>query len=480
MIQPGSRTARALSRFAVAMLIIASYFAFSVPRKVNWPLFRGTGAEYYSLLADAFLAGRTSLPIKPDPRLLALADPYDHNANFNYRLHDASLYNGNYYLYYGPAPAVILFLPYTALTRSHLPNRIAIPLFCTAVFLLAWALFQLLCRSAGWVVPLWLELMIAITLGSSTYVYILFKRPAFYETAVAAGAACLMAGFLALGSAVTGGRHELAKLFASGLFFGLAAGCRPHFAMVAILMIAAVLWRERRNFPKVLVFTLPVAACGFALAAYNFVRFGSPFDFGVRYQLSSLPAGFHAHLAAALPTLLEYLFVPLELTTRIPYVHAVRVFPYVGLASFSRFADEPYIGILFAAPLIFAALVFTPVMILVRDFRNFLSDGMRWVMACLYVAAIAILATLCVSGWLEGRYVVDFAPLLAVCAACSLVLLWQNFPRLRTVAAPLLCLAVAWTFLVSIAFAFPGSLSGEAAARARTTGLPYLTARSPR
>src|ERR1035438_1482214 len=87
-------------------------------------------SEYYALLTDAFLAGQTSLLVQPAAELLALPDPYDSSANGRFRLHDASLYHGKYYLYFGPTPALVLFLPYKVLTGSHLPARVAVASFC--------------------------------------------------------------------------------------------------------------------------------------------------------------------------------------------------------------------------------------------------------------------------------------------------------------------------------------------------------------
>ena len=63
-------------------------------------------APYYDLLAWGLWQGRLDLPVTPSPELLALPDPYDPAQNSAYRLHDASLYEGKYYLYWGPLPAL--------------------------------------------------------------------------------------------------------------------------------------------------------------------------------------------------------------------------------------------------------------------------------------------------------------------------------------------------------------------------------------
>src|SRR5437868_9122634 len=60
------------------------------------------------MLADAFRPGQASLLVQPKPELLALKNPYDAKANRDLRLHDAVLYHGKYYLYWGPLPALLL------------------------------------------------------------------------------------------------------------------------------------------------------------------------------------------------------------------------------------------------------------------------------------------------------------------------------------------------------------------------------------
>jgi hypothetical protein len=72
-------------------------------------------AGFHNLLTEAFLAGQLHLTIPPDLRLLALPDPYDPVANAPYRLPEASLYRGKYYFYWGPAPVLLLFLPFRLL-----------------------------------------------------------------------------------------------------------------------------------------------------------------------------------------------------------------------------------------------------------------------------------------------------------------------------------------------------------------------------
>src|SRR6185369_421754 len=65
--------------------------------------------NYYDLQAAAFRHGQLALEVQPDPALLALQDPYEPADRENVPvLWDATLFEGKYYLYWGPVPALML------------------------------------------------------------------------------------------------------------------------------------------------------------------------------------------------------------------------------------------------------------------------------------------------------------------------------------------------------------------------------------
>ncbi len=97
-------------------LILAIYVWFvSVGTWTDWP----TITTFYDQQASAYEQGSLALSAAPDPTLLALSDPYDPSTRGTAKFaKDFSLYQGKYYLYFGPIPAVILwavklFLPGT-------------------------------------------------------------------------------------------------------------------------------------------------------------------------------------------------------------------------------------------------------------------------------------------------------------------------------------------------------------------------------
>src|SRR5579862_243706 len=271
---------------ALLMLSISAFYMFRAC-KGGAAQNLGKTSEYYDLLTDAFLAGRTSLLLEPAPELLALPNPFDPDANRPYRLHDASLYHGKYYLYYGPTPALVLFLPFKLLTGFHLPNRVAVALFCMAGFLCSCALFFRLADRQQWICPFWLATAAVISLGASSYVFPLVTRPNYYEVAIGAGYFFFMAGLWLLAGLLDRAQPPWWRILLAGLCFGLLLGCRPHFALVA--MCAAVLLAcVTGAYPlRLLVFAFPIALCGAAIAAYNYARFHNPFDFGISYMLTA-------------------------------------------------------------------------------------------------------------------------------------------------------------------------------------------------
>ena len=85
--------------------------------------------DYYNLLADGLLDGQLSLKVTPPLELLKLPDPFDPVANEKYKLHDVSLYNGRYYLYFGITPALAFVIPWRYLTGSAPPQSLTLLFF---------------------------------------------------------------------------------------------------------------------------------------------------------------------------------------------------------------------------------------------------------------------------------------------------------------------------------------------------------------
>ena len=114
---------------------------------IGWESDSGSDASLqYELLAESLAHGHVALEVEPDPRLMALDNPYDLDARTasgaNY-IWDSAYYNGHYYVYFGVVPVLLFYLPVYLATGHHMDTATA----CLAVglaFLLGMALIGLI------------------------------------------------------------------------------------------------------------------------------------------------------------------------------------------------------------------------------------------------------------------------------------------------------------------------------------------------
>ena len=209
---------------------LAKYYGLPSPAvaKGTWDV-----NGYYDLLGRAFASGQLSLPVTPQPELLALANPQDNAANGPYKLLDTVLYQRRYYLYHGAAPALLMFAPYYLVTRHDLPENFAAFLMALGGYFFLSLLFLQALSFLSCRVPAVLLTLCLLALGIGQSVPFLLHRVKVYEVAIACGYCCLAAGFYFLFRwlRAPNGRALWAAL--SGLAFGLAIGCRPHLGLAA-------------------------------------------------------------------------------------------------------------------------------------------------------------------------------------------------------------------------------------------------------
>jgi hypothetical protein len=250
---------------------------------------------YYPLLSQALINHHLYLDIEPKPELLTLADPYDPSLNEAYRLHDASLYHGKYYLYFGPTPALCLFVPYRLITHDDFPQKLAVPLFCSAGFLLSVMLFVTILRDSFQPVSLWLKQGCVLSLGMANICPFLIRRPDVYEVAIGCAFAFLQLTFLLFYLAIRNPHSSLRWLILASVCIGASVGARPNYILAAGLFCAFAIglaWKNsagNRGSGWIALFSLvPIVLIGLLIAWYNDLRFGNPLEFGQRYQLAGV------------------------------------------------------------------------------------------------------------------------------------------------------------------------------------------------
>ena len=244
------------------------------------------------MLAEAFSIGQYHLIPLPPQELLNLPDPYaPENAHVPGRIGDAALYNGKYYLYYGPIPAIVLIMA-DQLFQTKFDNSFLmtffLSMFAMMIFLIIYHVWQRKYSNIPWFIPL----LCLLTIIWSFPVLWLVGRPSVYETAIISGQAFLLTGLYLLVLNFSDQKASTILLFGTGCAFGLSIGTRlsliaPIFVLsfFVFLLLVGLSLDFRLKVKLSVAFILPLLLLGMVYGIYNYRRFGSPTEFGFKYGL---------------------------------------------------------------------------------------------------------------------------------------------------------------------------------------------------
>src|SRR4051812_1162349 len=208
----------------------------------GWPRANQNESDYYNLLSRGFLSGHLSLKVKPDPALLKLADPYDLAQREGVpALHDVSLYHNRYYLYWGPAPVVGLFLPFRVLTGHDLPQIYGNLLFVTVGFLALAFLWLRVRRDYFPNSSIAVAVVGLLALGACGMTLSLVRRPSLWELPIASGYVFAMIGLAAVYEGLRGTAIKRWWVLAS-LAFGMAMASRPTYGIGVAPLMLVLAW----------------------------------------------------------------------------------------------------------------------------------------------------------------------------------------------------------------------------------------------
>ncbi len=382
---------------------------------------------FYNLLTDAFFAGRTDLLLDPDPKLKALQNPLDPQQNGGIRMHDLSYFNGRYYMYFGPTPALVLFAPFRLLGMGKITEPYAVALAasgCLVVSILI--LFQLLKVSKVNPGPVSFTLGL-VFLGAGGLVSYTLCRPIVYEVAIVTGALFSLLSILFAVMALQRTRRMLGHLGGAGLCVALAAGCRPNLIVQAApffaLVFGLLVWGRkltRGTWRDLAGVTVPCVCGILMLLSYNRCRFGGFFEFGNTYQLLGniephIQLGWR-NLSYLVPNLFNYFLNGPSFEVGFPFL-TPRVGWFPSFLSDIYRAREASTGLFWCCPGLLGAL--TLGCVAPRGARAFVSQP-----AWLYLVASGG-ACLLFSGVLlhmvTMRYLLDFALPLHVAAVFAML-----------------------------------------------------------
>lgn len=283
--------------------------------------------------AKAFLQGSTSLLFEPSPQLMALADPFDFKARKDLpHLWDGSLYHGKYYLYWGPVPAIIL-AAIMAVVGNQVPDPLIVIISAIGILII---LLLLLMQVRKHIYPqapvMSIGLALLAALINLPYLFML-GRAHVYETSIIMGQLFLLLGLA--GSFFYTHSKKPGFLIMAGLCWGLAIACRYTLIISVAIFLIFLLWMIQKSvnrwwafFKETAYLLIPIAMCMFSLGFYNWVRFDSPFETGLNYQLT-IPVYRNQHFSSDYLRTNFYVnvYYPYSRLESFPLIRSVKAMP---------------------------------------------------------------------------------------------------------------------------------------------------------
>ena len=415
----------------------------------SFPYFADQGVSLYQLSVDGYQAGQLSFVVKPSPELLTLPDPYDNVANAPFAMRDASLYDGKYYLYFGPVPALTLYLPLKLWLGHHTTDGVVVFLMGSGCFLMSVLIlfrFRSLLPRTGYVFPLAVCLC---AVGMNNFFGHFLRRPQVFEAAIISACFWLLVAVWSMVSFFSTGATKKRYLLCSSLAVGLAIGSRYGYLLASALLLVPVLHvllnrRPGEGLPyralgrRALLCFGPWAAVMGLLLLHNYLRFENPFEFGQTYQLTGVTI---SKLQLASPRYLLYNFNYYFLSlispdTIFPFFHEFSNRPLLSLPSPEGYRTVWNSVGAFNSPFcLFALLTPWALVPLFRATGSAANPASRWSLLSVVVPAAANISVLLLFCGITLRYVLDFMPLLLLTASISYLLLenrWQSSRPKRT------------------------------------------------
>ncbi len=356
------------------LLVMTAYVWFASLGR--WTSLPSTG-YHYDQLADAFLHGRLDVASGLEPALLRLADPYDPDARNDVEglrdIWDLSFYKGKIYVYFGAAPALIL-----AALKLIYPGQVGDATltlaYVSGLFVFEWLLILAIARRCFAGTRAWTIAIAVVVIGLAHPVPWMLAKPRIYEAAVAAGQFFLVGGFYFAFVALARPSRLILGLVLAGAFWAFAVGTRAILVIPVVFLTLMVLYRmwglrsasvgQRKLVRAALAMILPLAIGAMVIGWYNWARFGSALEPGLRYQIGMVDLHKYysevfspAHIP---PNLYIYLLNPPALSHRFPFLRpvlALDVLSYVGASSPGLYISERFTGILFSTPFIIFAII---------------------------------------------------------------------------------------------------------------------------
>ena len=389
----------------------------------------------YDELAQAILQGKTYIDNDDVPQsLIDMDNPYDtvarkitENLTGDTYRWDVAYFDGHYYVYFGIGPLLLMYLPFRAIFNAPFPSAAGIIIFAMIFAIGVFKLLGIICEKKFKNVSVGVYMLVSLVTVNCCGSMFLVKRPDFYSVPIMTALAFIVWGLFCWIKGKHTQKCQNVFLLLGSLFCALAVGCRPQTVLVcavAIPQFAGYFFKEKHIATKKGILNLVMLAIPFIVVAagimyYNYIRFGSPVDFGSGYNLTTndvTKRGFDMGRTGL--GIFTYLFQPPQFTGVFPYIKAVKIDTnYIGRTIY----EFCFGGMITCLPFLW----FTGALPKVRK-KLKEAKLLGFVLVLLGVGFALVIADTQAGGLLQ-RYYSDFGIIFFIATAITVFALFENF-----------------------------------------------------
>lgn len=205
---------------------------------------------------------------------------------------DVAYYNGNYYVYFGILPA-LLMLPYHLITGKYITTPMMVLVFSVLTAISLKALIKNVFNRFFKELPFKFLVFSLIMLLFGSQILWLNGIPRFYELSIISALFFATTGINFMFVCFEKDDVRYKYMFLASLFLSLSVACRPTQLLTSLIILPIVInifiknVKEKKDIVKnILALAVPYMCVGLLLMYYNYIRFGSIFEFGSSYQIT--------------------------------------------------------------------------------------------------------------------------------------------------------------------------------------------------
>ncbi len=423
--------------FKMKSIIAGAFFVFygiSFFLMASNPAVMNQTYNPYRELAWALDAGQASLLEQPPQELVSMENPYAYwekdAAELNYKF-DFAYYDGAYYVYHGILPCLLFYLPIYHLTGLNMPNSIPV-FFCCLLFGFGLVLLvrQIIIRYFP-KTPFAMLILITLTgLFSCQLPFFITQADSYILTIICAVALVVWGLYFWISAKrIEEPGYSKGRIIVGSFCMALVAATRPTLLLYSVLafVIFGRAWlTDREGYDKkdritmIVLFAVPYVAVAIPVMYYNAIRFGSPFEFGLKYNLTTFDI---RHLRFSLDQIYyaigEYLFHTLDFNYFFPFINTFETYTNMNAHSSIDIEGTFHAGLIPVNLFLLASMVF------LEKRKEFQKKGLYSFCVCLsLIGLLLVMLDVAFTNAVIYRYQADFT--FAFFIAAWVGILWMQ------------------------------------------------------